>query len=233
MAKKRISRKKLLSTQDEFQTQFQKILAYILKHPYTIVISLLVLAVILFSAGGIRYIIEKKNNQAITAYNRALASVETISEDQGGVTAVLDSLEKVRKDYKNTAPGHLVLLELGNLYYKLEMYKLAAEAFQEFMANMKKGDKNMRPLILDSLAYIYEAENNFTDAALNWEKILNISGNVLKEETMLNLGRIYEAQNNPQKAKDMYTRLLAEFPESGSVNLVKAKLISLAPTSSE
>ncbi|MBW2087275.1 MAG: tetratricopeptide repeat protein [Deltaproteobacteria bacterium] len=234
MVKKKLTRKELLSQSDEFMTQTQRVISFVGRHPGKFIIGAAAALALLLTVMGIKVYMDRHTGQALAAYSEALAQANRLkSRDNKGageeIEAVLDALERVSTKYARTTPGRLVLLDLGTLYFHLKRYDEARYTYKKCLKVLKPEEESLRPFILDSLAYTYEAQNKLTEAAAQWEEIVRLPGNLLKEEAFLSLGRVYEALNEPEKAGEAYRQLIDRFPDSPHFSLASFKLKRVAP----
>ncbi len=238
MAKKKITRKQLLNTQDEFLTYSQKAFSFAVAHSNQFYIGLIVVMALALAIMGVKYYYDRQAREALVAYDQALAQVALIQnvngeENKQEIEAAIQALEYVRNAFSRSKPGRFVQLDLGALYFHLERYDQAKDSYQTFLKNLKHEEDYLKPLILDSLAYINEAEKDLEKAAARWEEVTKLADEFLKEEAFFNLGRIYEAQNHKEKAIKTYEKLISDYPDSSNIAWVKAKLAGLSEEKSE
>ncbi len=238
MAKKKVTRKQLLDTQDEFITYSQKALSFVITHSNHFFIGLIAVMALALAIMGVKYYFDRQAREALVAYDRALAQVARIQnltdeENKQEIEAAIQALEYIRNAFSRSTPGRFVRLDLGALYFHLKRYDQAKDSYQTFLKDLKPEEDYLKPLILDSLAYINEAEKDLEKAAARWKEVTKLTDEFLKEEAFLNLGRIYEAQNNKEKAIETYEKLMADYPDSSNIARVKAKLAGLSKGKSE
>jgi tetratricopeptide (TPR) repeat protein len=233
MAPKKISRKELLAQTDEFITLTDRVARFILAHQKWFLTGLVIVLVVAVAVMGWRSYRDRQARLAFRSYDQALALVPK-AKDLGSeaadqqMKAALVALAGVRQGYPNSTPGRLVLLDLGALYYHMGRYDEAKEAYQAFLKKLGSGEKDLRPLVLNSLAYIHEAQNDPAGAAALWEEITQGPVELLKAEAWYNLGRAYTALNQPDKARKAYQQLIDRFPESPNLPLARTKLAQLS-----
>ena len=61
----------------------------------------------------------------------------------------------------------------------------------------------------------------------DFQKIVESEGELFKADAYFNLGRMYEAVSNPEKAREAYDKLVNDYPESANVRMAKEKISSL------
>ncbi len=187
---------------------------------------------------GVKYYLDRQASAALVAYDQALSRIAQIKSlndenNQGDIEQAIKALEHVRNVYARSAQGRFVLLDLGTLYFHLKQYDKAKDSYQEYLKDLRAEENFLKPLILDSLAYINEAEKNLDKAAAHWEEVTRLEDGFLKEEAFFNLGRVYEALNKNGKALKAYEKLMAAYPDSSNIPRAKAKAASLSQAKSE
>lgn len=234
MAQKKITRKELLKSPDEFLTFSEKVFTFIRGRSRQFITAGIVTAILVIVAVGVNYYLNLTSGRALAAYDKAVSGLapEKGFDPQRAETAVRD-LEKINSSYSRYAPGRHALLDLGSLYYKLGQLDKAQNAYQNFLDSLRTEEKHLKPMLLDSLAYIFEAQGEYAQAEARWNEVLGLSGRLMKEDAYLGLGRIFLAQKMNEKAKQIYQRFLNNFPNSSSAALVKTKLAGLQPKTAE
>jgi len=238
MTKKRISRKELLDQSDEFITQTQRVFNFVSEHPKKIILGASIVLAVVIAIFGIKFYFDYNARQALAAYDQAMLKVSKLknldSKSNGEeVEAALDALERVSTMYSRTAPGRQALFDLGTLYFHLKQYNQAIFTYKKGLNAFKPEEEALRPFILDSLAYAYEAQDKLNEAAARWEEIIQLPGELLKEQAFFSLGRIYAAMNQPEKSRNAYQQLVDRFPNSPNLNLARFKLKKTAQGKSE
>lgn len=228
MAKKKVSRKELLKSQDEFITFFQRIVEFSLRYQKQLITTGVVILVLLVGTVGFKFYTDLQAKRALNAYAEVISQIRSMEigsdEDLQNVAA---AFEKFREKYPRSPSARQALIQLGSIYFQLKRYEEAKKTYQSLLDTLRHKEENLRPFLLDSLAYVYEAEGNSKDAAAKWEELVRLPGSSLKEQAYLNLGRIYEADHKPNKAREAYQRLIDNFPDSDKLKLAKARLEKL------
>lgn len=228
MAQKKITRKELLKSPDEFLTLSEKVFNFVKERSRQFITAGIVTAILLVLVAGVKYYLDLTSGRALAAYDQAVSGLtpEKGFDPQRAKTAVRE-LEKVNSSYSRYASGRHALLDLGSLYYKLGQLDKAQNVYQKFLDSLRPEEKHLKPMLLDSLAYVFEAQGDYAQAEAKWNEVLGLSGRLMKEDAYLGLGRIFLAREMNEKAKQIYQRFLNDYPNSSSVALVKAKLAGL------
>ncbi|MFH1090844.1 MAG: tetratricopeptide repeat protein, partial [Pseudomonadota bacterium] len=177
---------------------------------------------------GVRWYFSYTASQALAIYNHALTDVSQPGdfEPKKAETAVKE-LEKLIQVYPGSKPARYALLDLGNLDFLLKQYDKSQKAYESFLNDLKPAEEPLKPLVLDSLANVYEAKGELAKAASTWEKIVTGSDILMKPEAYLGLGRVYQALKQTEKSKKAYQDLIAMFPQSEKAIMAKVKLADL------
>lgn len=228
MAQKKISRKELLRTPDEFLTFSQKVFQYVSDNTKKVVILASLAVALVILTLGTKWYLGYTAGQALAAYTHALAQLPADKDfDPQKAEAATQGLENLIASYPRTPQARDALLELGALYYRLNRFEKSREAYEKFLEGLRPEEESLKPLILDSLAQVFEAKGDPKQAAERWEQILTLPGELLKDQAYLGLGRVYLALGRKDKAKKAYQDLLSSHPQSASASLAEAKLASI------
>lgn len=228
MAPEKITRKELLKSPDEFLTLTQRAFNFVSAHSKPIITAAIVVVAAVALGIGIKAYSDYKTGQAVVAYAEAAAAVPAAQNfDPQKAEAAVVELEKVAQTYSGRPSARSATMDLGALYFKLGKFDQSEAAYRSLLSSLVAQEQHLKPLLLDSLAYVLEAKGNPAQAAASWEELLTLSGDVLKDQTYLNLGRVYQAQGQTDKAKEAYEKLVAGFPNSRYAALAQAKLTQL------
>jgi predicted negative regulator of RcsB-dependent stress response len=216
--KKKISRKDLLKKPDEFITLSTRTLNWV-KDNYIKVIwfgSGFVLLVTLYF-GYTAY----RNRQERLGHEKYFSSLEVTDPDQK-----LKQLEEILKDYPGTKAAQSAWVMAGHLYYQKKDFSRAVSSYQSALNN-GKFPPTFKTLILGNLAYAYEQKGDLQRAAGTLSEITQGQENLLKEDSLLNLARVYQKMGKKAEAKTTYQTFLKSFPQSVYGNMVKDQLAGL------
>ncbi|MEW6263184.1 MAG: tetratricopeptide repeat protein [Thermodesulfobacteriota bacterium] len=221
MTPQKITRKELLKTPDEFLTFSEKAYLYIQEHSRQFTTGLLIVATVILVALGAKWYFDYSASQALTAYNQALANYGPNPQQ---AEATIKALETFTKDYAGSAPARYALLDLGEIYFRAGQLPQAENAYQQFIGGLRKEEEHLKPLVLDNLAVIQEAQGKLNQAAATWEQVIAQSNDAVKPDAYLGLGRVYLALGKPQEAQKTYEALIAFAPNSPQAAQAMAKL---------
>jgi predicted negative regulator of RcsB-dependent stress response len=216
--KKKISRKELLKKPDEFITISTRSLNWV-KDNYQKVIwigSGFVLILVLFF-GYSAY----RNRQEKVSHEKYFSSLEVLDPDQK-----LKKLEEIIKDYPKTKAAYTALVTAGHLYFQKKDFPRAVYAYQ-LALNKGEFPPAFKTLIQGNLAYAYEQKGDLKQAAKAFSEIAQSNENLLKEDSLINLARVYQKMGKKAEAKATYQTFLKSFPQSIYAKVVKDRLAGL------
>jgi tetratricopeptide (TPR) repeat protein len=78
--------------------------------------------------------------------------------------------------------------------------------------------------ILSSLGYAYEQQQEYSKAISYFEKISTAPGQILRDEALFHLGRLYNKSGQPQKSKEAYQKILSDHPDYIYIDIVKEQI---------
>lgn len=216
--KKKISRKELLKKPDEFITVSTRTLNWV-KDNYPKVIwigSGIVLVLILFF-GYSAY----RNSQEKQGHEKYFSSLAVLDPDQK-----LKKLEEIIKDYPRTKAAYSALVTAGHLYFQKKDFSRAVSSYQTALDKGKFPPAFKTP-IQGNLAYAYEQKGDLQQAAKAFSEITQSNENLLKEDSLINLARVYQKMGKKAEAKATYQTFLKSFPQSIYAKVVKDRLAGL------
>jgi predicted negative regulator of RcsB-dependent stress response len=216
--KKKISRKDLLKKPDEFITLSTRTLNWV-KNNYVKVVwvgsGFVLLLTLYFGYSAYR------NRQERLGHEKYFSSLEVTDPDQK-----LKQLEEILRDYPGTKAAQSAWVTAGHLYYQKKYFSRAVSSYQSAL-NHGKFPPSFKTLILGSLAYAYEQKGELQQAARTLSEITQGQENLLKEDSLLNLARVYQKMGKKAEAKTTYRTFLKSFPQSVYGNMVKDRLAGL------
>jgi predicted negative regulator of RcsB-dependent stress response len=159
------------------------------------------------------------NNLEATRSEAMLASTKATVAAMGGVDDnVLAELERVVNEYGNDAAISQATYELGVARLKENDISGARELFTT-LAESK--DKQLKLAGKLKLAYIYEKEDNYADAAALYSEVGSLKNGVVSDYAKLQAGYAYIADGNVTKADNIVKELLNKNPTGKFLEQVK------------
>jgi predicted negative regulator of RcsB-dependent stress response len=199
-----MAKKKELPEQDEFLEALKKTYNYCMENVRMlsiiaggILLGVLIVFLVLLQIKQNRINESALMTQAVYAYQagnaeEALASLEDFSGKKG-------------------LNGAMAEMYQGNILYELGRYEEALKHF-EGARDLSEGRRRtiVKNLALQGIAYTQLAMKEFDRA----EEILKGIGEPFKDLSLLELGRLYNAKGDTEKAAQVLDELINDFPES-------------------
>ena len=202
VSKKELKRDPLLDSVLKAQTFYEKnrnILTYT-------VIG--VIAVILISF-WVKAIYEETNQEAVTLLGKA-----QVEYDQMNYSKARDFLNALLKEYDGTEAAEQGTFLLANLNFNENKTDEAMRLFKEF-TDSYSGSHILLASGYAGIAACFEAQNNYSEAAVAYEKAFNEAGDFVKAADYLYLaGLCYQKANDTDDSKKAFQKLIDEFPDS-------------------
>ena len=188
-----------------------------------VAVSAVVLAAVVIS--GVIYFQKRAEEKAQAMLGKALAQAEAAQRGNAaetGFSEIKPKFEEIIKKYGSTAAGKAALLKYADLCYQTGDYETAIEMYKKALDAYDAGE--IRGFILNGLAYAYESQDAYEEAATYFNRIVTDDSAVMKDQALFNLGRIYGKMGSPEKQREAYDRIVSDYPDSMYYQLAKEKL---------
>ncbi len=226
MAKKRITRKELLKKDDEFISLSNRVAQYVSAHAKQIQYIILTIMIIVVIVIGVSLYFRHLNKKALAAYNLAykmLVSDLSPETAQDNIKRSIAELDKLIKGYGRTKMATLAIPQLAYLKFGQGKYDEAISLYQTYLKRDKSS--SMYPSMAHfGLAAAYEAKEEYQSAISHLKKIVEDENNILKEEAMFSLGRVYALSGQQETSREIFKDFVNQFKESPLLPLAKANL---------
>ena len=227
MAKKRKkTRKELLKEPDEFMTLTGKLIGFAVDHktPLTYGLGIILALVIIFS--GVRFFSIRAEDKASAMLDQSMIEYNSLKAQKkpGEVySAVSGSFQNILQKYDGKDSGKLARLIFANICYEAGKYEQAINLY-----NTSLKDFETHPMIhsqiLSSLGYAYEQQKEYSTAVSYFEKISSAPGQILRDDALYHLGRLYNKLGQPEKSKEVYQKILSDHPDFIYIDMVKENI---------
>ncbi len=181
-------------------------------------VAIVLAAIIVY---GIVLHVRSKEARARAEY--ALISSRLPREAQGNAAnweKAIPVLTKFISYYPDSPSALDARIELAKGYFETKNYAKAVEVGEEAL-KAAPGKSGLKPLILYQLGYACEAAGKPEEAAKMWKALKQLGAPALEREADWNLGRIYQAKKQLNKAVTMYELALAapgDYPSNPQIN---------------
>ena len=201
-------------TEEKLMTAWYKVVDFFeknKKHVYT------ALTVVVLVVAGIVLLVNKRkaNNEIAGVEVSKIKSVYNANNFQqainGDSLGISKGLQYIVDEYGSTENGEMAKLMLANSYYSIRDFDKAEKYYKDYSGS--------NPLLKVSaaagLASVYEAKNQFLEAAKQFEKAANIDkDNPFIDQYLFYAARDYYRADNQAEAKKLFAKLKEDFPKS-------------------
>ncbi len=134
--------------------------------------------------------------------------------------SIMQHMETLKKAVIDHPRDTLKLREYADFLAEAQMNDKALNYYQKILRiNPRRTD------VMTSMVYIYFAEKNFKEAERYLNKILFVNRNDVN--ALYNLGAVSANEGNRVKAKQLWTKIVKEFPNSPLAKEARASLSQL------
>jgi predicted negative regulator of RcsB-dependent stress response len=226
VAKKKITRKELLKSPDEFQTLSTSAVDFFNKHVKEFKFAgmgIVVIAVIYLVFFGYTSHVNKKGLEAYNAAYDVLAGSDKpdIPDDEKARAEKL--FQEVIDEYGLSKAARLAYPQIGHLQFSRKQYEEAILSYEKFAAEVK-GDKEYSSLNDLALAANFEARGEFEKSISILSALVKSPDAPFREHAMYNLARLYRENKQDDKAKETLQAFVSEYATSPFLPMAKARL---------
>ncbi len=225
MAKKKISRKKLLKEPDEFLTKTGKLIQYATQYQKQIAWGAGIILVLLIMIVSLNQISKSNEKKAFDLYNKAVAKYGASLADTGPEKAydnVKSDFNHILDEYSGKSGGKLARVAFADICYNAGDADAAIAMYKTAMDDLG-GDPTFKQIIVSSLGYAYELKADLDNAIRYFEMISTGASNFLKSSSLFSLGRLYEKKGDRDKSIAAYRKIESDFPTSRYLSIVREK----------
>ena len=227
MAKKRKkTRKELLKEPDEFMTLSGKLIKFAVEHKKQLTYGLGIILALVVIISGVRFFSIRAENkaaamldQSLTEYNR-LKAEKTPAAVYGAVSS---GFQNILQKYGDKHSGKIARLLYANICYDAGKYQQAIDLYNISLKDFEK-QPGIHSQILSSLGYAYEEHQEYSKAIRYFEKISTAPGQILRDEALFHLGRLYNKLGQPQKSKEAYQKIISDHPDYIYIDIVREEI---------
>lgn len=224
MAKKKVSRKELLKTTDEFMTLSSRAVLFIREHSRHFEYLGMALAAIILIYLGINTYLKYVNKKGQNVYNMAYTALyKNMNPNMNR-----EELKRSEELFKEVIDGYglskvsqLALPELAYLKFLDKKYDEAISLYQEFL-NEVSDKVTYQSMARMALAACYEEKGEFKMAIETLEQVMSGPDDLFKEQAMLNLARVYRLAHQQEKSKKILKEFIETYGNSPFLPLAKA-----------
>lgn len=214
MAKKKVTRKQLLKEPDEFITLTSKVIQWCRQYPKQLTYGIAAFVVVIIVLVAIKTISDYRSRAASALLSQSIAQIKALENEDSPQLADIDAqFDQLVTSYDGQPAGRLGRIVYAHVQLTGGDPDKAIELYQKALKDFKQ-DPSLANIIYNGLASAYEKKEMTSDAIEYFERISLGDGKVLKDKALFHLGRLYRLNNETEKSRQAYSRLVADFPES-------------------
>ena len=225
MAKKKISRKKLLKEPDEFITLSGKMIQFAMKNKTQITYGIGIVIAVVVLIAGYRLFAIRSENKSLALFDQAVSkyatSIRTRDMNQA-YQSVTKDFQVILDKYGNKGGGKLARVTFANICFDAGEYGEAVKLYEESLKNFEHHPM-IYNLILSGLGYANQQLNENQLAVTYFEKIVARDDQILSDEALFNLGLLYEKLGEMEKSEKAFNQIVSDFPDSMYINIIKER----------
>ncbi len=228
MAKKKVSRKELLKSPDEFVTFSSRAAEFAKTHQQKLKFGGIAIAIIVAGYLLVNAWMDSMHDAGQNAYNQAVQSLEAIKTESDRDTEALNNVEslftKVTEEYGMSKRARLALPQIAHVNILEKNYSEAVDYYQSFIKKVP-GKTQYDALARLALAACYEAEGDVKSAVETLAPLEAAPSNTpFREFAMWRLARLYRLDHQPDKEKETLEDFVEKYKDSPFHAMAKARL---------
>jgi len=226
MAKKKVTRKELLKSPDEFLTFSARAVIFINEHSRQFAYLGVAVVANALIYSGIHNYLRKINKKGQNTYNMAYYTLVRNMSPDANIKDLKQSeelFEQVKDRYGISKAARLALPELAYLKFIEKKYDEAISLYKEFLSKASD-DIPYQSLAWIALAACYEAKGDLNSAIEALNRIIAGPDDFFKEQAMLSLSRIYRLSHHEEKSREILKEFVTKYTSSPFLPLAKAHL---------
>jgi predicted negative regulator of RcsB-dependent stress response len=224
MAKK-VRRKQLLKSSDEFLTISEKVALFAREHSRLFEMAGTAVAAALLIYFGITTYLNYVNKKAQMAYNKAYDEVVKEMNEKPAKRDLKKPEElfrEVMEDYRFSRVSRLADPQVAYLEFQEKKYDGAISLYNTFLKEAP--DATYQSLARLAIAACYEEKGELTTAVDKLKEITARPSSPFKDQAMLALARVYRLSNQNEKAKEILKEFVETFKDSPLLPVANAYL---------
>jgi tetratricopeptide (TPR) repeat protein len=218
--------KKELNEPDKLQLFFLRIRTFVEKHRSRIYFVAGFCFLIVILSGGWYLYQTNYETSARKMYARIFETAIKAGSPADDTTAIKGYKDLIAQ-YPRSHAAITAYYRLGNLYVNRQEVDAATKAYEDFLVKAPE-DSDLLTLAYNGLGTCYEVKKDFKKSLDCFEKAMK-TGTAKSFEALnfSNVGRIYEAMNNPTKATEFYRKALGKTTDPLMTLYLKRKIAIL------
>lgn len=228
MAKrKKVSRKELLNTEDEFLSVSHKLLNFVMTHQNRIYTGLGVVMALILAISGFRYYQNQTEAQAFTRLGEATRAYAAATQGEpdfkAAYAAVEGDFDAILKDYAGKSAAKFASMTYADICYRAGVLDQAIDLYQQALGGFQT-EPFYKYRILSSLGYTHMEMKDFEKAAEYFQTIADQPDAPARDEALFQLAGIYTALGQKEKSLSAYERIVADFSDSIYIKIAQESI---------
>ncbi len=224
MSPKKVKVTKHMMKEDKLVTTTFKLTEFVQKHSREFLIAGAGVVVIVLVALFLISSNKSRNQKAAELLGKARVELES-----GEFQAATADLQAIWRSYKGTNAAQEALYLLGNSYYYAKDYDQALRYFKEFASRYPKADPLLLSGAYSGMGDCQVQKKEYVLAAESYlQAVSKIKNDLLIPGLLLSAAQAYSYAHQPDKAKELYEKLITQYPTSKLVNQARQELAELS-----
>ena len=226
MAKKRVTRKKLLKEPDEFITTTGRLVSWAQENAKALGIGTTLFFGVILAVSIYAFVNEKRSTAASLMFGEAVLKYQTEAGKQDGVgalSAVSGDFDALVDAYGGQPAGKFGRLFYGHMGTMANDYDKAIEYYQKALEDFG-GDVSLSNIIHNGLGSAYQQKGDYPKAIEHFQKVAESTESALKDVALFNLGKLFSQLGKQDESRQSYQRLKDEFPNSTYAGIAREKI---------
>ena len=212
-----LARKKELDQLDGVSAILSRLFKFILTHKTKLVSGLVIVFVAMALFTGVFYFRNRSETIAFNELNNCEAKYNSEHMENNSPKEVYEAVNNdyrlILKNHSGTVAAKMSKIRLAGICYDAGHFEDAVSLYQKALPDFKE-NPYFKSMILNGLAYSYEAGHNKSEAIKYFEMVASDNKSAMKDEALYNLGRIFDETGETKKSLEIYKRLFEEHPDS-------------------
>lgn len=224
MSPKKVKITKHQMKEDKLVTIALKLSEYVQKHAKEFLMVgagvVMVVVIVLFIVSSNR----SRNQKASELLGKARVELEA-----GEFQVATIDLQSILRSYSGTRAAQEASYLLGNSYYYSRDYDQALKHFQDFVKKYPKAEPLLLAGAYSGIGDCYLQKGEYENAAEHYLKAVNKDLDEFAIPVyLLSAARAYVRANQPEKAKEVYERIIMGYPQAKEVFQARLELAGLS-----
>jgi predicted negative regulator of RcsB-dependent stress response len=223
MARKRISRKKIVKDPDEFT---ERLVEWVRNNRKSLTGGICALLALIVLIAGYRIYNSRREQAADALLSQTLADYQQALSSKNGPDKVLakvkSGFERLITHYGRLPAGQVSAIIFANAALTNHDPDKAIPLYRKALAEFDQ-DPSLTNTLRNGLASAYLQKGDKAAAIEEFTKIVSSTSSVLKDVALFHLGYLYKAAGDAQKSQHAYQQLRTGFPDSIYAEIAQEK----------